>query len=106
MTQDLRRSPRVLLDVDVEVLQGDARARGRSHDVSLGGMFVACAVPPSMSAFGAQVTLRFQVPGAHETLSMNGIVRWKRDDGIGVQFLPFGVRETVAITEWVAKSGQ
>lgn len=102
MTQDLRRSPRVLLDVDVEVAQGDTTLVGRAHDISLGGMFVACDRP---AGFGAPVTLRFQLPGGDRELVISGTVRWTRGDGMGVQFGTFGVRETFAITEWVKKHG-
>ena len=102
MTQDLRRSPRVLLDVDVEVAQGEATLVGRAHDISLGGMFVTCRTP---AGFGAHVTLTFRLPGGDRELVIPGTVRWTRGDGMGVQFGTFGVRETFAITEWVKKHG-
>jgi hypothetical protein len=96
----MRRNPRVLLDVDVEVVQGDTRLVGRAHDISLGGMFVASATP---AGFGAHVTVVFRIPGGDREMSIAGTVRWTRGDGMGVQFGTFGVRETYAITEWVKK---
>ncbi|MFO0671269.1 MAG: PilZ domain-containing protein [Polyangiaceae bacterium] len=99
---DLRRNPRVALDVEVEVAHGQAISRGRAHDISLGGMFVLAGESPP---FGAEVTLRFRIPGDAHELALPGIVRWVRTDGMGIQFLPFGVRETHAITEWVKRSG-
>lgn len=100
MTQELRRNPRVLLDVDVEIEQGGARLSGRVHDISLGGIFLRCA--PGI-AFGSEVTLHFKIPTSDQKLALSGLVRWLRDDGIGVQFFSFGVRETFAITEWVKR---
>lgn len=99
---ELRRNPRVSLDVDVEVAHGASRSGGRAHDISLGGMFVQTSASPP---FGAEVTVHFRIPGDAQELALPGVVRWVRADGMGVQFLPFGVRETHAITEWVKRSG-
>lgn len=102
MTDDLRRNPRVPLDVEVDVEHDGHKYVGRAHDISLGGMFVNLrdAVP-----FGANVTLRFRIGTSDTPLALPGVVRWRRDDGVGVQFGAFGVRETYAITEWVKRSG-
>ena len=100
MTQDLRRNPRVLLDTDVEIMHDGRTFNGRAHDISLGGMFVAT---PTVVPFGSNVTLKFRI-GRDSELSIAGVVRWTRSDGIGVQFGTFGVRETYAITEHVKKN--
>jgi hypothetical protein len=98
VTQDLRRNPRVLLDADVEIVHDGRSSAGRAHDISLGGMFVATTTAAS---FGSKVTLKFKI--GRDELALDGVVRWTRDDGMGVQFGTFGVRETYAITEWVKK---
>lgn len=97
MTEDLRRNPRVPLESNVDVVYEGATTTGRAHDISLGGMFVFTT---TQVPFGSKVTLRFRLPGS-EVIELSGIVRWKRDDGMGVQFGSFGARETYAITEHV-----
>lgn len=103
MTDDLRRSPRVALDASVDITYGETSFQGEAHDISLGGMFVRT---PRVVPFGATVSLRFRVPTTTEQLVITGVVRWTRTDGMGVQFSPFGVRETFAITEWVRRHGR
>jgi hypothetical protein len=102
VTQDLRRNPRVLLDTDVEIVRDGQSTAGRAHDISLGGMFVSTT---AVAPFGAKVTLKFRI-GRDTECAIDGVVRWTRQDGMGVQFGTFGVRETHAITEWVKKSAR
>jgi type IV pilus assembly protein PilZ len=102
MTDDLRRTPRVLLDCDVEISHGETKLHGQAHDISVGGMFIRTA---EQVPFGAKVDLRFRIPSAPAELTLSGVVRWTRPDGMGIQFGAFGVRETFAITEWVKKHG-
>ncbi len=100
---ELRRTPRAPIDVAVDyTVKGDATVQhGRAHDISLGGMFVATAVAP---AFNAEVVVTLTLPGQKAPFTLPGIVRWRREDGMGVQFGLIGARETYAITEVVRRS--
>jgi type IV pilus assembly protein PilZ len=75
-----------------------ARVAGTSRDLSLGGMFVHTAAP---ATFGAEVVVHLTLPSEPKELSLPGVVRWTRPDGMGVQFGLLGARETHAITEVV-----
>ncbi len=102
VTEEHRRSPRVPLDADVLLEHGNRSLEGRSKDISLGGMFVLLneSLP-----FGAAITVRFRLPSGEGPMALQGIVRWERTDGVGVQFGPVGAKETFAITEWVRTAG-
>jgi Tfp pilus assembly protein PilZ len=80
----------------VFVAKGAGRETGVGRDISLGGLFIVTANP---AAFGAEVTVTVTLPGSETILSLPGIVRWTRADGMGVQFGLIGVRETHAIIE-------
>ena len=76
----------------------DAFSDGLAVDISLGGMFVTSDFP---APFGVEVTIHITLEEGGAELVLPGIVRWTRDDGMGVQFAPLGARETFAITEIV-----
>ena len=54
-----------------------------SKNISLGGMYVITDAPLK---YGAEVTLRFRLPALKEPTTCEATVRWKKDDGVGVQF--------------------
>jgi len=87
-----RRTHRSPLEAKVEVHGKGAR------DVSLGGMFVVSEAP---FPFGAEVRVHIFVPGAKAPMVLPAVVRWTREDGMGVQFGLLGARETHLITEIV-----
>jgi type IV pilus assembly protein PilZ len=99
---DLRRHARVPVDATTVTftLKGSSQPlTGVAKDISVGGMFVVVEEPPP---FNAEVIVRIILPEQLEELVLPGVVRWTRDDGMGVQFGLLGVRETHAITEFVA----
>jgi uncharacterized protein (TIGR02266 family) len=75
--------------------------RGRSKDISVGGMFITTA---SVVPFGSEVTIRLRLPHAKDELTLPGVVRWVRDDGMGIQFGNLGAKETHEITEVVRRA--
>ncbi len=95
---ELRRHARTPIDLSVEFVakDGGRPAPGVGKDISLGGMFVETHAP---AAFGSSVVVRMRLPGTKDDLILPGVVRWTRDDGMGVQFGLIGARETHAITE-------
>lgn len=102
---EFRRFTRAPLEQPLEFVQKnvEGRSRGLAKDISVGGMFVQTETPVP---FGADVVVYVTLPGAGKELRLPGVVRWKRPDGMGVQFGLLGARETHAITEIVKKAEQ
>jgi PilZ domain len=69
-------------------------------DISVGGAFVRTHFP---SPAGSDVVLRLWPSGWDEELVLAGVVRWSREDGMGVEFTSVGPRETQAIATLVAR---
>lgn len=74
--------------------EGGAVVTGITRDLSVGGAFIESRDIP---AFGSKVVISFKVPGQGE-LKLNGIVRWTKPEGFGVQFQLLGAKETYIIT--------
>lgn len=95
---DLRRHSRTPFDCPIvyRVAGSNDDHHGQSRDLSLGGMYVVTPEPPP--AFGSTVTVRFLVPGTNVELSLQALVRWSGDGGMGLQFGSLSVRDTHHIT--------
>jgi len=82
--------------------EGGAVVTGITRDLSVGGAYIESRDIP---AFGSKVTLTIQAPGQAE-LKIQGIVRWTKPDGFGLQFQLLGARETYTIAKMTsAKAG-
>ena len=99
-----RRSHRSPLEASVSVQRkgSDETVTGHARDISIGGIFVETTTP---FAFGADVVVYVRVAGQKDPLAMPAVVRWTRQDGMGLQFGLLGARETHAITE-IVREGQ
>lgn len=96
---ELRRYNRAPLDCALEFVPkgGKQPVKGRSKDISLGGMFVLTEAP---LAFGVELVIHITLPGQKSAFALPAVVRWSRTgEGMGVQFGLLGARETHAITE-------
>jgi hypothetical protein len=69
---------------------------GIAMDISLGGMFIATDLP---DPFGTEIVVQMSVERLAPDLLLPAVVRWTRQDGMGVQFGLLGARETFEITE-------
>jgi PilZ domain len=100
---EFRRFTRAPLEQPLEFVQKnvEGRSKGLAKDISVGGMFIQTEVAVQ---FGAEVVVYLALPGLAKELRLPGVVRWKRPDGMGVQFGLLGARETHAITEIVKKA--
>jgi Tfp pilus assembly protein PilZ len=100
-----RRTHRSPLDAIVQVKRkgGNEAATGQARDVSVGGMFVETVSP---FPFGTEVVVHATLPGYKEEMAMPAVVRWTREDGMGLQFGLLGARETHAITEIVRNASK
>jgi hypothetical protein len=95
---ELRRHRRAILNVPVEfVAKGsNERVSGHARDISLGGMFIVTSTP---LPFSAEIIVHVSLPTQKAPFAFPGVVRWTRNDGMGIQFGLIGARETHAITE-------
>lgn len=93
-----RAHPRTPCNIAVSCTVGENSFSGVALDVSIGGMFIETPVAPP--AFGSQLTIAFALPGSDRELSVEGVVRWNKPSGFGVQFGLLGARDTHALTEF------
>jgi Tfp pilus assembly protein PilZ len=100
---DRRGCQRVAINVPVEFTVRDSweTASGIGKDISLGGTFIETEAP---APFGASVLVSIRLPSYREEMLLPGIVRWTKEDGMGVQFRLLGARDTRAITEMMRTS--
>lgn len=61
-----------------------------SKNISLGGMYL---LSEAQLAYGTKVRVRFHLPALKEEVTLEAVVRWKKDDGMGVQFGSLRARE-------------
>jgi Tfp pilus assembly protein PilZ len=70
-------------ELPVTIVHGAAEYETVSQNLSLGGMYLVTEV---RLKYGTEVKLRFRLPTLKEDTECAGVVRWTKDDGIGVQF--------------------
>jgi hypothetical protein len=102
---ELRRFARTPLghavDFATKGLDFALRMDGVAKDISLGGMFILTDFP---TRIGEDIVVYLTLPGGKHKMALPAIVRWARDDGMGVQFGQFGARDTHAIVEFMEQS--
>jgi hypothetical protein len=102
-----RQFERASFDGVVDVQVGSERFQGRVRDLSVGGAYV---LSDRKLAFGQHVKITIALPALTErgkpAAIIDGIVRWIRDDGFGVQFGPTGALATYALADYVARHTQ
>lgn len=72
-----------------------------SRNVSLGGMYL---VTESSVPYGTKVELELFLPALKEDVRIEGVVRWIKDDGMGVQFGSLRAREVWAFNQLFKES--
>ena len=98
-----RQFERAQFNGDVEIESTGRRFSARVRDLSVGGAYV---ITPEKVAFGVAVKMWIQLPAIADKgpRLIQGIARWVREDGFGIQFGPTGALETYALAEHVARS--
>ena len=66
-------------------------------NLSLGGMYVLTALE---LPYGTPCKVRFRLPALKEMTEVEAIVRWKKDDGLGVQFGSLRAKEVWAMNQY------
>jgi type IV pilus assembly protein PilZ len=104
---ELRRFSRKPLgqavDFSTKALEFALRMDGVGKDISLGGMFILTDFP---TRIGEEVVVYLTLPGEKTEIALPAIVRWTRDDGMGVQFGTLGARDTHIVVEFLEKRAQ
>lgn len=96
-----RKFERVPLDESVVlVIDAGEKVVGQARDISIGGMFIEGVA----SQFGQHVVVHVHLADDGGAVELPAIVRWVRDNGVGVQFQMLGARETHFITEVIAQA--
>jgi hypothetical protein len=96
---DQRRHPRVAISVSVRYrLPRGENVEGTATDLSMGGIFVqAEELPP----YGSNLTIECALTENGPVYGFEGVVRWTKPDGFGVQFGLLGARETNALANFL-----
>lgn len=96
MTASRRLHERFDVELPVLVIHEGTEISGRTVNVSLGGMLLQVERPVP---FGAQVTVRVELPALRERSDLAAIVRWDREGAIGVQFTGLRAKDTWALNQ-------
>ena len=72
-----------------------------SRNVSLGGMYL---VTTESLPYGTKVELEIFLPALKEDVQIEGVVRWNKGDGLGVQFGSLRAREVWAFNQLFKES--
>lgn len=97
-----RQHPRKAVDLEATLTAEDAcdTIAGRARDLSIGGMFF---LGEGNLPFGTKVKVVIAFPAPSGPLEFPAIVRWKGEDGFGLQFGLVGAKETHAIAQVLRK---
>ena len=93
---ELRRFTRTPIEVPVTFTHKSSSEviSGYAKDISVGGMFIETERPVH---FGGEVAVRLRLPQSKDELTLPAVVRWVRDDGMGLQFGLLGPFEGLSI---------
>jgi Tfp pilus assembly protein PilZ len=95
----MRANARVEFEIDLELAGQYAVQRGRSVNISLGGVFVDTE---PLIPIGTRLELLIHLPGVPDRSRIACIVRWSKwGKGIGLQFERLRAIETWALTKLV-----
>lgn len=97
-----RQFERAEFDGHATIEIGGKKSPGRVRDLSVGGAYVLSNEKP---AFGTHIKITLQLPALIDKgpSTLQGIVRWIRDDGFGIQFGPTGALDTYGLAEFVMR---
>ena len=84
-------------DLPVALFYGDDEFATVASNISLGGLYLVtdAAIP-----YGSLVKVRLKVPALKEPATIGGTLRWKKDDGVGVQFGSLRALEVWALNQY------
>ena len=104
--KEARHGRRVEFEVEVTFESEHNFYTGFTHNISSGGLFIACHDP---SPIGSTIRVRFQLPGLPGPVETETIVRWVREvgdpeqHGMGVQFSHLSAPVRAAIDQFISQ---
>lgn len=94
--QEKRSHDRYSIQLDIVLVQGDARYAGTTRDLSLGGMFVHTT---AALRFATEVTLQISVASLKYEGEIPAVVRWNSQGGIGLAYRSLRARDVHAFNQ-------
>ena len=94
--QEKRSHDRYAIQLDIVLVQGDARYVGKSRDLSLGGMFVHTDTP---LRFATEVVVKLSIASLKYEGEVPAIVRWNSQGGVGLAFRSLRARDVHALNQ-------
>jgi uncharacterized protein (TIGR02266 family) len=99
LIENRRRYTRVPLQIEVTCRQESRTLRGRTWNLSQGGMQVdAGSLTP-----GETVRVSFRLPNSAGTIETQGTVVWAKEDRQGIQFANLGSQHQEEVREFIAQ---
>jgi type IV pilus assembly protein PilZ len=93
-----RKFPRTTVDLEGTLLVDGAHeeTRVKVRNLGIGGLFLTANISLS---FGAKVTVTIDFPAPVGRLVFPAVVRWRDNDGTGLEFGLLGAKQTHAIAQ-------
>jgi len=101
LTTGRRVHERYDLSVTVKVRHDGGEVTCQSLNISLGGMYL---LSETQLAYGTKVVLSFFLAALKEDAKIDGVVRWEKPDGMGVQFGSLRARDVWALNQLFKES--
>jgi hypothetical protein len=94
--QEKRSHDRYAIQLDIVLVQGEARHAGKTRDLSLGGMFVHTVAPVR---FASELTLELTIASLKYEGQVPAVVRWLHQGGVGLAFRSLRARDVHAFNQ-------
>ena len=96
--QQNRCHARLNFEEPIELLFDNAPQHGTTRNISHGGIFI---ITNPLPEYGEKCILKIQLPGVKEISEISCIVRWKKGNGIGLQFENLRAIEVWALSKLI-----
>ncbi len=84
-------------ELEVTIVYEGGETQAIARNMSLGGMYV---LTETQLPYGTEVEVRFRVPALKESTSCGATVRWKTEEGLGLQFGSLRALEVWALNQF------
>lgn len=102
LTAEHRAHPRRDLRLDVSITVDGRRIEATTGDLSLGGMRIR--ISESLQ-YGTQVQVQIVLPALRSETTIDAVVRWTDENGMGLQFGALRAAQVWAINRLLSESG-
>ena len=84
-------------ELPVSIVKDGEEVSCVAANISLGGMYI---VTEADLPYGTEVRVRFRVPALKDDATVEAVIRWKQDNGLGVQFGSLRALEVWALNQF------